>query len=63
MVRELVIAMRPRRWLKNLFMFAALVFGVKLSDPVLVARSVVAFACLCLLASAAYLINDLVDME
>jgi 4-hydroxybenzoate polyprenyltransferase len=63
LVRELVIAMRPRRWLKNLFMFAALVFGVKLSDPVLVARSVVAFVCLCLLASAAYLINDLVDME
>lgn len=63
MARELVIAMRPRRWLKNLFMFAALVFGIKLSDPVLVARSVVAFACLCLLASAAYLINDLVDME
>jgi len=60
---ELVIAMRPRRWLKNLFMFAALIFGIKLSDPVLVARSVVAFACLCLLASAAYLINDLVDME
>jgi len=63
LARELVIAMRPRRWLKNLFMFAALIFGIKLSDPVLVARSVVAFACLCLLASAAYLINDLVDME
>ena len=63
MAGELVIAMRPRRWLKNLFMFAALIFGIKLSDPVLVARSVVAFACLCLLASAAYLINDLVDME
>lgn len=63
MVRELIITMRPRRWLKNLFMFAPLVFGIKLSDPVLVARSVVAFACLCLLASAAYLINDLVDME
>ncbi len=55
--------MRPKRWLKNLFMFAALVFGVKLSDPTLIGRSVLAFACFCLLSGAAYLINDLVDVE
>jgi 4-hydroxybenzoate polyprenyltransferase len=63
LVRELVITMHPRRWLKNLFMFAALVFGVKLLDPVLIGRSVLAFVCICLLSSVAYLINDLVDME
>ncbi len=63
MVRELIMAMHPRRWLKNLFMFAALVFGVKLSVPALVGRSALAFACLCLLSSAAYLTNDLVDAE
>lgn len=63
MVRESIIAMHPKRWLKNLFMFAALVFGVKLSVPVLIVRSVVAFGCLCLLSSAAYVINDLVDVE
>ncbi len=63
MARELLIAMRPKRWLKNLFMFAALVFGVKLSDPALIGRSVLAFACFCLLSGAAYLINDLVDVE
>ena len=60
---ELIIAMRPKRWLKNLFMFAALVFGAKLSDTGLIARSVLAFGCFCLLSSVAYLINDLVDME
>ena len=63
MVKELVISMHPRRWLKNLFMFAALVFGIKLSDSGLIVRSVLAFACFCLLSSVAYLINDLVDME
>jgi len=62
-MRELIIAMHPRRWLKNLFMFAAVVFGLKLSDPVLIGQSVLAFVCLCLLSSAAYLINDLVDMK
>lgn len=63
MAKELLTAMHPKRWLKNLFMFAALVFGIKLSVPVLIARSLLAFACLCLLSSAAYLINDLVDVE
>jgi 4-hydroxybenzoate polyprenyltransferase len=63
LVRELIIAMHPKRWLKNLFMFAALVFGAKLSDPGLIARSVLAFACFCLLSSVAYLINDLVDLD
>jgi 4-hydroxybenzoate polyprenyltransferase len=63
LVRELIIAMHPRRWLKNIFMFAALVFGMKLTMPDLIGRSVVAFICLCLLSSASYLINDLVDTE
>ncbi len=63
MVRELIITMRSKRWLKNLFMFTALVFGLKLPDPALIGRSLLAFACFCLLSSAAYLINDLVDME
>jgi 4-hydroxybenzoate polyprenyltransferase len=61
LVRELIVAMHPKRWLKNLFMFAALVFGMKLVTPGLIARSVVAFFCLCLLSSSAYLINDVVD--
>jgi len=63
LVRELISAMHPRRWLKNIFMFAALVFGMKLTLPDLIGRSVVAFICLCLLSSASYLINDLVDTE
>jgi 4-hydroxybenzoate polyprenyltransferase len=63
LVRELITAMHPRRWLKNIFMFAALVFGMKLTMPDLIGRSVVAFICLCLLSSASYLINDLVDTE
>jgi 4-hydroxybenzoate polyprenyltransferase len=40
-----------------------LVFGAKLSDPGLIVRCVLAFACFCLLSSVAYLINDLVDMN
>jgi 4-hydroxybenzoate polyprenyltransferase len=62
-VKELLIAMHPKRWLKNTFMFAALVFGMKLAMPDLIVRSALAFGCLCLLSSASYLINDLLDTE
>jgi 4-hydroxybenzoate polyprenyltransferase len=63
LVKELLISMHPKRWLKNTFMFAALVFGMKLRIPDLIVRSGLAFLCLCLLSSASYLINDLVDTE
>jgi len=63
LAKELIASMHPRRWLKNIFMFAALIFGIKLGMPGLIARSILAFACLCLLSSASYLVNDLVDAE
>jgi len=63
LVKELMAGMHVRRWLKNIFMFAPLAFGMKLGMPDLIGRSVVAFGCLCLLSSASYLINDLVDSE
>jgi 4-hydroxybenzoate polyprenyltransferase len=63
LVNELIASMHVRRWLKNIFMFAPLAFGMKLGMPDLIGRSVVAFGCLCLLSSASYLINDLVDSE
>jgi 4-hydroxybenzoate polyprenyltransferase len=43
--------------------FAGLVFGWKLSDPTAIALAVLAFGCFCLVASASYVINDLVDRE
>jgi 4-hydroxybenzoate polyprenyltransferase len=55
--------MRPRQWVKNIFVFAALVFGQRITDPVSVARSGAAFVIFCLLASAVYLINDISDRE
>jgi 4-hydroxybenzoate polyprenyltransferase len=59
----LVTALRPRQWTKNLLVFAGLIFSQGLHDPVLVARSVLAFAIFCLLSGGVYLINDVVDAE
>jgi 4-hydroxybenzoate polyprenyltransferase len=54
-------ALRPNHWIKNIFVFAALVFAQRLGDSVAVTRAIVAFVVFCLLSSVVYLINDVVD--
>lgn len=60
--------MRPLHWIKNVFVFAALIFGRKLFGPadevlLAVARAVGGFICFCLAASAIYILNDIIDRE
>lgn len=55
--------MRPRQWIKNFALFAAPVFGGQLfilNNFIQVSEGFLAF---CLLASATYIINDLLDVE
>jgi 4-hydroxybenzoate polyprenyltransferase len=60
---SLLLALRPRQWAKNVFVFAALVFALRLTDPVAVGRVVAGFVIFCALSSAVYLINDVLDRE
>jgi 4-hydroxybenzoate polyprenyltransferase len=58
----LVTSLRPRQWVKNLFVFAGLIFGHKLfTDAVWAALA--AFAVFCALSGAVYLLNDVADRE
>lgn len=63
MLSALVVSLRPRQWVKNLFVFAGLVFGEKLLDPAAVALAAATFAVFCALSGAIYLLNDVVDRE
>lgn len=60
---SLLRSLRPEQWTKNLIVFAALLFGRKLLDPVAVALSLAAFAIFCVLSGVVYLVNDLFDRE
>ncbi len=62
-LRALVVSMRPYQWVKNVFVFAALVFAKRLGDPAAVLLALAAFGAFCALASAVYLGNDLSDRE
>jgi 4-hydroxybenzoate polyprenyltransferase len=62
-VRAAVVALRPRQWLKNLLVFAGLVFAAKLGDAERWLEAVAAFGAYCAISSAAYLVNDLRDRD
>lgn len=59
----IVHTLRPRQWVKNLFVAAALVFAKKLTDPVLALRAGIAVLAFCLLSGAVYAFNDVRDLE
>ena len=55
--------MRPLHWTKNMFVFAALIFGHRLNDPSAIGRAIGGFASFCLAASAVYILNDIIDRQ
>jgi 4-hydroxybenzoate polyprenyltransferase len=55
--------MRPRQWLKNIFVLAALVFDGQLLNLHSLLISLLAVAIFCLVSSLVYIINDLADIE
>lgn len=56
-------SMRPQQWIKNFFIFAALIFSQNILNLSLLLKTVVAFVAFCILSSALYILNDLQDLE
>ncbi len=54
---------RPQEWIKNVFVFAGLLFSGKFNDGGAVLEATLAFVSFCLISSAGYYVNDLVDVE
>jgi 4-hydroxybenzoate polyprenyltransferase len=52
---------RSHQWLKNLFVLAPLLFGRRLGDPRAIGQACLACFCFCLLSSALYILNDILD--
>ena len=60
---DLLRLMRPHQWVKNTFVFTGLLFGHAWHDAHLVAQVITAFAAFCLVSSAVYVFNDIIDVE
>ncbi len=59
----IVALMRPKQWIKNVLVFAGLVFAGRLNEPEFVVQAVLAFVVFCVLSSGIYVFNDLLDVE
>jgi 4-hydroxybenzoate polyprenyltransferase len=62
-VTAVLVATRPRQWSKNLLLFAGIVFAEKMGEPLRWAEACAAFAAYCAASTAAYLVNDVIDVE
>ena len=57
-VASLLALMRPHQWLKNVFVFAGLVFSQNWGNGPLLQRILIAFAAFCCVSSFVYILND-----
>jgi 4-hydroxybenzoate polyprenyltransferase len=60
---DLVRLLRPKQWIKNVFVCAGVLFGARLHDTHLVAAMALAFVAFCLISSCVYVFNDFLDRE
>jgi 4-hydroxybenzoate polyprenyltransferase len=54
---------RPQEWIKNVFVFAGVLFSGKFTHASDVLEAILTFVAFCAISSAGYYVNDLVDVE
>jgi decaprenyl-phosphate phosphoribosyltransferase len=62
-IRNYLFLLRPKHWIKNLFLFAAPFFGGTLFSEAVLRTALPAFIAFSLCASAGYILNDVSDTE
>jgi 4-hydroxybenzoate polyprenyltransferase len=63
MLNQLFKLIRPTHWIKNAFVFAALVYSKELSQSNLIFQSVLTFITFCFVSSSIYILNDIRDKD
>lgn len=61
--RDILRLLRPRQWIKNFAIFAALIFSGQLFDPNQFQKVFFGFLVFCTMSSAIYVMNDIFDVK
>src|SRR5664279_1377384 len=62
-ISDILRLLRPRQWVKNFAIFAAITFTGELFDPLLFKKVAFGFVIFCAISSAIYVTNDLFDIK
>ena len=62
-VKSVLELMRPKQWIKNFFVFAAIVFSGNFFNTVILKDNILTFILFCFTSSSIYILNDIVDIE
>ena len=60
---NLLKLMRPKQWIKNFFVFGALIFSYSFLNLNKTIAALIAFILFCLISSTVYIMNDILDVE
>lgn len=62
-VKAVLELMRPKQWIKNFFVFAAIVFSGNFFSSDILKNNILTFILFCFTSSSIYILNDIVDIE
>jgi len=62
-LRDYISIFRLHHWIKNLLVFAPLLFSLRLLHVPSLIRSILSFIAFCLVSSSIYIVNDVLDRE
>lgn len=62
-MKSILKVLRPKQWIKNLLLFAGIIFSENLHNPKMLLNSTLGFIFFCMLSGAVYIINDIRDVE
>ncbi|MEI6614404.1 MAG: decaprenyl-phosphate phosphoribosyltransferase [Chrysiogenales bacterium] len=63
LIQNLLVSMRPKQWVKNVFIFAPMIFSLHMFQLEFIGRSLLAFLLFSLITGGIYIFNDIMDRE
>lgn len=62
-VYSILKLLRPKQWIKNFAIFAAVIFSGNIFEPTILQKAVIGFFVFCGLSAATYILNDFFDIK
>ncbi len=63
MLKNILISLRIKQWVKNVFIFAPMIFSLHMFQAAYIQKSLLAFFLFSLVTSAIYIFNDILDRD